>query len=205
MCGGIVAALTAGLPRDAKRRARRQLPYQLGYNLGRIVGYALAGALMGGLGLVLAQHLPIENGQRFLYGVSGIGMILLGLYLADWWRGLEWLERAGAKLWRRIEPFGRRLFPVASPYEAFALGLVWAWLPCGLVYSVLIWSVASGSPVQGALLLFLFGLGTLPNLLAMGFLAGGVARYAGRPLVRRAAGALIIGFGLHALTQLWLL
>ena len=75
--------------------------------------------------------------------VAGLFMVALGLYLGGWWFGLSRLEEAGGRIWRRIEPLGRRFLPVTTPYRAFALGLVWGWLPCGLVYSVLIWAMAA--------------------------------------------------------------
>jgi len=203
MCSGIVGALTAGVARPLHRHPARLLPYQLGYNAGRILGYTIAGALMGGLGVAFAQALPLQHGQRILYGLAALFMILLGLYLADWWRVLTRLERFGTRLWRYLEPLGRRLLPVATPVQAFGLGLIWAWLPCGLVYSVLVWAIASGSPLRGALLMFVFGLGTLPNLLGMGLLAGAAARLSERPMVRRAAGLTVIGFGVLALARLW--
>jgi hypothetical protein len=128
-------------------------------------------------------------------------MIALGLYLGGWWRGLAVIERAGAGLWRRIEPIGRRLLPIQSLTQAVAVGLVWAWLPCGLVYSVLILALGTGSPGQGPLLMLAFGLGTLPNLLGIGLLAGLASRYLAAVWLRRTAGLLVMGFGLAALWQ----
>lgn len=204
MCGGIVATLTAGLPASRRARLATQLPLQLGYNLGRIAGYTLAGALMGALGVVAIQFLPLHLAQRVLYGIAAVFMILLGLYLGGWWRGLVRLERIGAVLWRRIEPLGRRLLPIRNGWQALGVGLVWAWLPCGLVYSVLIWAVSSGGPLQGAALMLAFGLGTLPNLLGIGLLAGAAARFSEQIWMRHVAGALVLGFGLFALWQLFL-
>jgi sulfite exporter TauE/SafE len=203
MCGGIVGTLTMGLSREVRASLARLFPYQLGYNLGRIAGYTLAGALMGGLGVVLATLVPLQLAQRGLYLVAAIFMILLGLYLGGWWLGLARLERLGARLWKRIEPIGRRLLPIHSPWQAIGLGLVWAWIPCGLVYSVLIWSISAGSAVQGAALMLAFGLGTLPNLLGMGMLAGAAARLADQVWVRRVAGLMVLGFGLYALWQVF--
>jgi sulfite exporter TauE/SafE len=180
------------------------LPYQLAYNGGRMAGYAVAGALMGGLGTMIVQILPLQYAQRVLYVLATLFMILLGLYLGRWWLGLERLERLGASVWRRLEPMGRRLLPVRSPAQALGLGFVWAWIPCGLVYSVLIWSVASGSAVQGALVMLAFGLGTLPTLLGMGMLAGAAARLADQDWMRKLSGALVLGFGLYALWQVFL-
>ncbi len=204
MCGGIVGTLTMGLPREARVRIGRMLPYQLAYNGGRMAGYAVAGGLMGGLGTMIVQILPLQYAQRGLYVLAALFMILLGLYLGRWWLGLERLERLGASVWRRLEPMGRRLLPVRSPAQALGLGFVWAWIPCGLVYSVLIWSVASGSAVQGALVMLAFGVGTLPTLLGMGMLAGAAARFADQAWMRKLSGVLVLGFGLYALWQVFL-
>jgi sulfite exporter TauE/SafE len=205
MCGGIVATLTAGLPREQRQRFSRQLTFQLAYNLGRIASYALAGALMGALGAVALQLAPLHLTQRLLYLIAAGFMLALGLYLGGWWQGMTRVERLGERLWRHIEPLGRPFLPVRRWWQALAVGLVWGWLPCGLVYSVLIWSAGSGGPLQGALLMLVFGLGTLPNLLGLGLLAGAAARVTEQRWLRQLAGVLVMGFGLYALYQLFVL
>ncbi|MGA7801513.1 MAG: sulfite exporter TauE/SafE family protein [Gammaproteobacteria bacterium] len=201
MCGGIVGALTFGLPEDVRREHGLLLPYLLAYNGGRVLSYTMAGALMGGIGL-LATHLAgVHQVQAALQVLAGLFMVALGLFLAGWWRGLSRVERAGAHLWRYIEPLGRRLMPVHHPRQAFALGLVWGWLPCGLVYSVLIWAIAAGDPARGAGLMLSFGIGTLPNLLAMGLFAARLARLVRNPWTRRIAGSLVLAFGLLTLVR----
>ena len=196
MCGGIVGALTLGLPQG---KTLQQLPYHLGYNSGRIFSYIIAGGIMGGLGMLLAEVAAVDQVQRILLIMAGIFMILLGLYLADWWRILTRVETMGLPLWKKLEPLGRRFMPVRSPLQAFTLGLIWGWLPCGLVYSALIWSISAGGILPGALLMLAFGLGTLPNLLLMGAAAGGLQNLIRNIWVKRLAGLLVIGFGLHAL------
>ncbi len=193
MCGGIVGALTLG--QQAPPSASRFWRLQLAYNLGRVSSYAAAGALAGGLGLLLAGAAPLARAQQLLAVVAGLFMILLGLYLGGWWHGLARLERAGGVIWRHIEPLGRRLLPVRSPFQAFLLGVVWGWLPCGLVYSTLIWALSAGGVGQGALLMAVFGLGTLPNLLLMGAAAGWLSSVFRRPLARRLAGLLVMALG----------
>jgi len=199
MCGGIVGALAFGLPESIRNDLRATLPYQLGYNLGRISSYVVAGAIIGGLGVLLAGVLPIYLAQRVLLGLAGLFMLFLGLYLGGWWSGLARIERLGGGLWRRIEPFARRLLPVHTPGQAWLLGLVWGWIPCGLVYSMLVWTVSAGGVVQGAGLMLAFGLGTLPNLFAMGLVAGSLARWSKDIRVRRVAGMSVILFGLLTL------
>ncbi len=202
MCGGIVGVLTFGLPAEKRGSLLTILPYQLAYNLGRLISYGVAGAIMGGLGMMLGQLIPLYQLQQVLYGFAGVFMILLGLYLGGWWSGLIRIEKLGGPVWRTIEPLAKKLLPIRHPGQALVLGLAWGWVPCGLVYSVLIWSVSSGGVLEGAGLMLAFGLGTLPNLLAMGFAATTLSRWSRDIRVRRLAGVLVTLFGCYALWQL---
>lgn len=201
MCGGVVGALTMGLAPERRASLATLLPIQLGYNLGRLMGYMVAGALMGAMGSVLLQWMPLYEAKRVLYTTAGVMMVLMGLYLGGWWLGLARVEGLGAALWRRIEPLGRSLLPVRGIRQAIAIGFVWAWIPCGLVTSVLIMAVASGSALNGAGLMLAFGLGTLPTLLGLGMLAGAAARLSEQPWLRKLAGGSVLLFGLAALWQ----
>ena len=197
MCGGIVGALSLGLPATVRQGYGATLPFLLAYNLGRISSYILAGMLAGGAGAWAAHLTSVHYGQKVLQLLAGVFLIMLGLYLAGWWRGLLRVEQAGGLLWRRIEPLGRRLLPVRTPAQALLMGMVWGWLPCGLVYSVLIWAVSAGGALQGGLLMLSFGLGTLPALLAMGTFAAGLAGLVRRPAVRSIAGMLVACLGVY--------
>lgn len=197
MCGGIVGALSFGLPKSG---LGRQFSFQLAYNLGRILSYGLAGLLAGGLGLLLAEHSGLVQAQKILLLTASLFMAMLGLYLGGWWPSFAKLERLGLPLWKRLEPLGRGLLPLRSPVQALLLGGLWGWLPCGLVYSSLIWSLSAGGAMQGALLMLAFGLGTLPNLLLMGMLASRLQSFIHKPWVRKVAGASVL---LLAGTNLW--
>lgn len=199
MCGGIVGALAFGLPAESRERPSRLLPFLAAYNLGRIVSYCLAGLLMGGLGMLLAGLMPIYYAQRALLALAGVFMVLMGLYLAGWWMWLTHVERLGLGVWRRLEPVARRLLPVASPAQAFKVGMIWGWVPCGLVYTMLVNAVASGGALKGGMIMLAFGLGTLPNLLLMGWLAGAAAHLAGSGAVRAGAGVVMVAFGIVTL------
>jgi sulfite exporter TauE/SafE len=169
MCGGIVGALTLGLPAPTGRPLLGRWPFLLAYNLGRLISYVAAGMLAGGVGAWAAHLLAVHRAQLTLQLLAGLFMTLLGLYLAGWWTGLARLEQAGGRLWRRIEPLGRRLLPVRTP----------------------------GRALNGGLLMLCFGLGTLPALLAMGAFAAVLAEFVRRPWVRRLVGALVILFGVY--------
>ena len=131
MCGGIVAALSMGLPEQQRTGAARW-KYLLAYNFARIGSYTLAGALLGGVGWLAAHWSGLHQLQQGLQVVAALFMVALGLYLGGWWQGLAQVERAGGWVWAGLEPLGRRFLPVKSPGQAFLLGLVWGWLPCGL-------------------------------------------------------------------------
>ncbi|MGL6251303.1 MAG: sulfite exporter TauE/SafE family protein, partial [Billgrantia desiderata] len=167
MCGGIMSALTFAVPPSMRSPARLS-GLLLGYNLGRIFSYMDAGALVASLGTLVALTPAARVGLQVF---AAIMLILMALYIANWWKGLLRVEALGRRLWRHLEPFGKRLMPVVKVPQAIALGAVWGWLPCGLVYSMLAWSLATADPLFGAALMAAFGLGTLPSLLVTGFAA----------------------------------
>jgi len=198
MCGGIVGALSFGLASTASR-----WPILLAYNAGRISSYTLAGAIMGALGFYFSGLLPVQTAQRVLLSLAGLFLILMGMYLAGWWNALARIESVGGVLWRKIEPLGRGLLPVRSAWQGYLLGLLWGWLPCGLVYSALVWTVSAGGAMEGASLMLAFGLGTLPNLLLMCVAATQLARWLRQPWVRAFAGGLVMLFGVLLLFDAW--
>ncbi|MCG6868037.1 MAG: sulfite exporter TauE/SafE family protein [Gammaproteobacteria bacterium] len=197
MCGGIVGALSFGVSREGGQSSGlRTAGYLLGYNAGRIASYAAAGLIAGFVGTQFYSLVSLEHAREVSHWIAGGFMIALGLYLVGLTQILAPLERAGGALWRRIEPLGRGLIPVRHPWQALVLGLIWGWLPCGLVYSALVLALTSGGSVSGASLMTAFGLGTLPMLLAMGAASrwlGGLVRSS---WVRRGAGVTVLTFGL---------
>jgi sulfite exporter TauE/SafE len=190
MCGGIVGALTVGTP-----AGRRHWPLHLAYNFGRISSYALAGAVLGAIGsagLLLNDALPV---QMTLYVLANLMLVALGLYLIGVPQGLTFLERGGQKVWARIQPLTRRFLPATSVSRALPLGMLWGFLPCGMVYSVLTTALLTGSALRGAGLMLAFGLGTLPNLLLAGFLLRRFRDIVQGRAVRLVSGLLVLGFG----------
>ncbi len=201
MCGGIVSAVSMHLPNQTKNQAK--ILFLIAYNAGRISSYTLAGVLAGLLGassFFLNHVLPI---QHLLYFISSLMLILLGLYLAGFWYGLTYIEHAGRRLWTKLQPYSKRFIPVQNLTHAFALGGLWGWLPCGLVYSVLIAAISTGSAISGCLLMLAFGLGTLPTLLAMGMTAVKLKATLQNVWVRRASGLLVLVFGLVGILRLF--
>jgi sulfite exporter TauE/SafE len=201
MCGGLMGALTLAIPPEQRGRRLRLL---LAYNLGRILSYAAAGLLLGLAGVALASS-PLATGLRI---VAALLLIAMGLYLAGWWSGLTRIEALGRGLWRHVQPLATRLLPVSSLPRALLLGALWGWLPCGLVYSTLLWAASQGDALHSAALMLAFGLGTWPVLLATGLAAERVGSLLRKRGVRMAGGVLVILFGLWTLPgphQHWLM
>lgn len=201
MCGGLMGALTLAIPPE--QRGRR-LQLLLAYNLGRILSYSLAGLLLGLAGWAIAG----SKAEVAMRTQAALLLIAMGLYLAGWWSGLTRIEALGRGLWRRIQPLTRRFMPVSSLPRALALGGLWGWLPCGLVYSTLLWASSQGNALNSALLMLAFGLGTWPVLLATGLAAERITALLRKRGVRMAGGLLVILFGIWTLPgphQHWLM
>jgi hypothetical protein len=194
-----MGALSYGLPSEIRQVPARLVPFLFSYNIGRIFSYTLAGALMGVLGGGLLEWLGEGQGHRWLQWGAALIIVLIGLHIAGWLPRLAQVERIGVPLWRRLEPFGRSLMPVQTLPRAFVYGLVWGWLPCGLVYTMLLSSASRVGPVEGALYMFAFGLGTLPAVTATGFLAGRLYAVARNAYFKKAVGAIIVIVGLMTL------
>lgn len=197
MCGGISAALSFALPEEARRGARL-FAFQLAYNTGRILTYTLLGVAVGALAHGILGGWAQSPWPRV---GAGLFMVALGLYLAGWWLGLQKLERAGGSLWKYLEPLRKVVFPVNRIWKALLAGGLWGFLPCGLVYSALALALARADAVMSGGVMLAFGLGTLPTLLVAGALAGRVRALLQKAGTRRAAGVLVILFGLWTAVQ----
>jgi sulfite exporter TauE/SafE len=194
MCGGIVGALAA-----QGTGGRPPWSLHLAYNVGRILSYAIAGALVGAIGGLGLAFGPVATMQLSFYVLANLMLVALGFYLMGFTRSLALVERLGQSLWNRIRPLTTRFLPARSVAQAQPRGMLWGWLPSGLVYSVLATALVSGSATRGALAMLVFGLGTLPNLLLAGILFSRFRRFAQAPMARMISGLLVLGFGLYGL------
>ena len=202
MCGGIVAAfdMRTAIPirnADAGIVSVRRLAF----NAGRISTYAIAGAVAGALGGA-AYAAAATPAQALWQVAASVLLILIGLHLAGAGRLLGGLEALGAPLWRRVQPVAARLLGAptpprarTTPLRAYAAGLAWGWLPCAMVYAALFAAAAAGDPLRGAAAMAAFGAGTLPFLLAAGWLAARLRAW------RYTAAAAIAGFGVYGLAH----
>jgi len=201
MCGGLASAL--GLN---SINAKASPALLLAYNIGRIGSYCIAGLIVGALGFWLSKQLSAFIVLRYLAATM---LMLMGLYIAQWFNGIIWAEKLGSKLWPFIHPLAKRFMPINSIRDAILVGMVWGWLPCGLVYSALIWASLEASLVGSFLIMLFFGLGTLPAMLASGYFAQSLSRFVRQRWFRSSAGLMMITFGLWSMpwiqTQAYLL
>ncbi len=213
MCGGIVSAFTAAsrLTRPfpavvatiptVRNGAVSQAVRVLAYNAGRIGSYTVAGAIVGGAAGGVYALSNWSWLQMSAYWLTNLMLVALGLYLMDAWFGLVRLEELGQGLWRHLRPLIQPLLPMDSPGKAFALGAIWGWLPCGMVYSVLLTAMFSGSAFSGAGVMLAFGLGTLPAMLGLGLLGHRLRELAQQKTMRRLTGGVVLAFGLLGLLR----
>lgn len=191
MCGGIAGLLVA------RGGGRKWL--QACHHIGRVGSYALIGGIAGTLGEVALFADRILPVQQALWWLAQGMLLAVGLYLAGWWQGVRHIEALGGGVWKSLSAHLPALLPADTAGKALLAGAVWGWLPCGLVYSLVVTALASGSGPQGALTLLVFGLGTLPNV----WLIGSTARWSvwRRPSVRCGAGLLLAGWAVFAILR----
>lgn len=197
MCGGIASALGMSL----KTNSETTKPFYpaLFYQIGRISSYAIAGFIAGSFGDVLNQSDIVKDFGMYTRMFSAIFMVGLGFFLAGLFPYFSLVEKMGVPLWKKISPLSKHLLPVKHVHQAYGLGLLWGWLPCGLTYSILLWSLAAGSGTEGALLMFAFGLGTIPAMLPLTLGAGYVTKLTKHPVLRKVVGLLIVVAGSYIL------
>jgi sulfite exporter TauE/SafE len=186
MCGPIVAACSHASVRPGVSRWR----LALFYNLGRVASYSAAGALEALFGRVTLS----TRGAAFMYAsmpyVASAALLVIALYVAGFSRVKRVLEAAGSIVWLRIKPWSRRFLPADTPARALGLGAIWGWLPCGMVYAVLVTAIAAADPIDGAFIMFAFGVGTLPNVLALSAITSRLRALRSKSLRYVAAAAL---------------
>jgi sulfite exporter TauE/SafE len=199
MCGGIIGALSLSLPVEIRNNKARMLMFITTYNIGRILSYSFAGLVAGAIGTGVLASAGFDQGHAVLRAIGVAMMVAIGLYLAGWLPQLAIVEKIGVPVWKKLEPVGRKLLPVASLPKAMAYGLIWGWLPCGLVYFVLLWALTAGNAAQGALTMLAFGIGTLPTLLATGFMTSWLTRFARSTRARQLVGLLIVAMAIGSL------
>jgi sulfite exporter TauE/SafE len=193
MCGGIAAGLGT-LPvhgvTDTETKPRAMSAFL--FNIGRIISYAGLGLISAWILASVGAVLNVPQWSMILRALTALMIFLIGLQFLFNWQLLAGIERVGAKVWKHVLPLAVRASSLPGGTGRLLLGLCWGLLPCGLVYSVLLTASAAGSPVSGALVMFVFGVGTLPSMLGMSLAAPTLAAMLSDKWTRKLMGAALI-------------
>lgn len=194
MCGPLVASYSfSDRPAVLKPPVQALLPHLL-YNAGRISTYGVIGGLMGLTGSFLSFAGRIAGLQNVVALIAGVLMIVMGLNITGIWGSPAWIERHNLPILRAA----RTAAVSASPFRYLLLGSILGLLPCGLSYTIFVAAAGSGGFVQGLVTAVLFGLGTLPALLAFGTLVSLIGSKA-RGRIYQAGGFLVVCMGIYFL------
>ena len=195
MCSGIASALSFSINPDQKNG----LLSLLLYNLGRITSYSVAGFIFAASSSVLIIWMGGKESLIYLRIFAAIMMLLLAFYIARLWNGLIIVERAGQFLWQFIKPLAQYFLPLKHPALAFPLGFFWGWLPCGLVYSSLVWAISTANGLNGLVIMLGFGLGTLPAMMLVGSLSHKLKNILNKKWFRYGSGLILALFAFQTI------
>jgi sulfite exporter TauE/SafE len=198
MCGGIAGALGMRA-RHAGAVPGCAFALALAHHLGRIGSYALIGGLCGAFGGALAHLFDLQKAAAVVRVLAGLLLLAVAMRVLAGWQLLAPLERLGGRLWGRILPLTRAVSAPGGLGGALLLGALWGWLPCGLVYSMVIFAATAANAPAGAAILAAFGLGTLPAMLGGSLWSAQVWRVTAARGMHRVAGGLLLVFGIATL------
>jgi sulfite exporter TauE/SafE len=188
MCGGIAGSLGALSGRASTPLAAPALQF----NFGRMVSYVILGAIAGGILGAAGEIMALKSAGKWLRALTALMVLAIGLRFLIGWRGVDLFERGGAGLWRRVMPFALRISQRHDWLGRLGLGLCWGFLPCGLVYTVLMTAASTGSIWSGGVTMLAFGAGTLPAMLGLTLAAPALNSFLSDRLVRRLVGFMLV-------------
>lgn len=193
MCGGIAAGLgSIPAPEDSQGTVKSRTASAFFFNIGRVISYAVLGLVSAWILSSAGQMLNVPLWSKILRLVTALMIFMIGLQFLFNWQLLAVIERAGARVWRLVLPLAVRASAFPGGVGRLLLGLCWGFLPCGLVYTVLLTAAAAGTPTGGSLVMIAFGLGTLPSMLGMSLAAPALAAFLTDQWTRRFLGTAMI-------------
>ncbi len=192
MCGSIIGTLSYSLKPEIRANKSTMVAFIFSYNFGRIFSYMIAGLIIALIESLITFPLGEQHSHRFLQIISALIITGAGFYIAGWFPNFAYIEKTGSLFWKTIEPYGRKLIPVASIQQAFLFGMVWGWIPCGLVYTALALAATSGNITTSMLIMFAFGLGTLPAVAGTGIVSTFMSRITRSNTTKQIVGMLLV-------------
>jgi len=196
MCGGIIIAYSSTKIEDDWSKPKQATAHIL-YSIGRVFTYTILGALFGFIGGV-AMFNNLANGSLLI--LAGVFMVLAGLSLSGKIKFLTLIEHSfSSSSW--FTKLFRELLKTKSLMSFFILGMLNGLLPCGLVYFFAVTAASTASATYGALVMFIFGLSTIPALFSLGFFVGLYKNGKFRNIMIRLAAISVVIFGIYTIHQ----
>lgn len=172
----------------------------LQFNLARLASYALLGLISAG---ILSGVADFKQAGRLFRMVTAIMIFMIGLKFLFDYRGIDWLEKGGAGLWKKIMPLALKAGSRGDGLGRILLGALWGLVPCGLVYTVLLTAASTANPAGGALTMLAFGAGTLPAMLGLTAAAPALTSFLEDRTVRRIIGFALVVLALWTFLMMW--
>ena len=190
MCGGFILTYTTAKISPEMSKAKQSF-FHLLYNFGRVSSYTLLGALFGYFGS-LWDISPLT--RAIMFAVAGVMMILMGLSFAGKLKFLNSIE-----IPINNQAWFKRVFTAQlkspTPLSFYILGMLNGLFPCGLVYTMLVTATTTQSALYGALVMFIFGIFTIPTLFSFAFVVGLFSQNRFRQMMIQFAALTIIFYG----------
>ncbi len=194
MCGGIVLAYSSIKIEPASSKVSKTVAHLL-YNFGRVFTYTILGAIFGALGGVA---LFSNTANAVLLIVAGIAMVLAGLSLMGKIKFLTIIEHSISSSNFYKKSF-QKILHSKSNASFFVLGMLNGLLPCGFVYFFAITAASTASPFYGALVMFIFGVSTIPAMFSLGFLSSLASATNFRNMMMSLSSVAVILYGLFTI------
>lgn len=190
MCGGIVLAYSSIKIEPQSSKVSKSIAHLL-YSFGRVFTYTVLGAVFGTLGGVVTFS-NTANGALLVF--AGIVMVLAGLSLMGKIKFLTVIEHtfSSSKLYK--DAF-KTILNSKSNFSFFLLGMLNGLLPCGFVYFFAITAASTASPLYGALVMFIFGISTIPAMFGLGFLSSMASATSFRNMMMSLSSVAVILYG----------
>lgn len=199
MCGGFIMTYTMAKVKPTDSKFAQSL-YHLSYNFGRVVTYTVLGALFGYFGSLWEVN-PLARSVMFT--IAGVLMVVMGLSFAGKLKFLNSIEVPISNYSWFKKMFTYQMNS-GSKSSFFILGMLNGLLPCGLVYTMLVTATTTSSAFYGALVMFIFGIFTIPTLFSFAFVISLFSGQKFRSFMIQLAALTVILFGIWTIYKAYL-
>ncbi len=187
MCGGICLSQCVPKSQSADYQPSRfeTIRPSLLYNLGRVISYTVIGGIVGGIGSLVSFSGTIKGIVQL---IAGIFMVIMGLNMLNVFPGLRKFNPRMPKI------FAKTIYAKRMSNSPLYIGILNGLMPCGPLQAMQLYALSTGSPVKGAISMFLFSAGTFPLMFLFGALSSFMnKKFSGKLMKASAVLVVILG------------